>query len=481
MTILRAWFTRHGWFLAVLSLAALLRAWNLTEWSLWEDEEGTIHHAMNLNGGFPSLFPVFFVILRGVFELTGPTVAAGRIVSATIALGGLVVFYLLLAQFASRKVALLASLFVALNLGHLFWSQSIRYYNLVVLLQLVSVYAFLVGFEQTRPVSLIISNVAFFLALATHFSAVLLIPVYVVYLGLMIWRREQGAGYNLRGYLLFGVPMVTTLGMFAVQILYAQQMLGGWAISSAREPLHVLSTVVAYFGIPLVMLSPLALLFAPQGTQERRVCWFFVIAAVVLMVELPVITALNVINVAWYYALFAVLAFAAAAAWGLVGLYDRGYRRNAQGIGAVTMAYSAVFLVLYFTVMHGDRPRWGDAVAYLSERAGVEPTAAERMPTIYSSVPGIMAFYLGVDPKETWNQQWAAIVPADPPIELLQGGTGCWYVLEAKLVSPEQDAWLGRHATLCAAFEARTGPINRTVLVYSSPSTPRPVAHEPSK
>src|SRR5262249_41657474 len=158
----RSWLEASPWaFLLILALAVLLRAWKLTEWSMWEDEEGTVFYSQRLQWAFAQFFPVFFYALHGLFQLTGVSVAAGRILSASLGGLGIVLLYFLFQRFISRRVALLAALLLAVNFGQLFWSQSIRYYNLVVVFELLSMYWFLVGFEQGKVTALLLSNVAF--------------------------------------------------------------------------------------------------------------------------------------------------------------------------------------------------------------------------------------------------------------------------------------------------------------------------------
>ena len=123
----------------------------LGEWSLWEDEEGSIYYALRLEQAFPSFFPLFFATLHEVFRLTGVSVQVGCPLPAPhFGIGSIVLTYACFRKLLSGPVALVAAFLLAINLGHLFWSQSIRYYMMVLDFQLLSVYWFLVGFERGR-------------------------------------------------------------------------------------------------------------------------------------------------------------------------------------------------------------------------------------------------------------------------------------------------------------------------------------------
>jgi hypothetical protein len=450
----------------VFALAVFLRGTRLTEWSMWEDEEGTVFFSQHTHLDFPRAFPMYFVALKAVYALTGVSVTAGRVFSAAVALVGLGLFYFCFRGFVGRRAALLSLLFLAINCGHLFWSQSIRYYNLVLLFQVVSMYCFFVGFERRSYAALLLANGAFALAMLTHFSAILLAPALVGYLMVAAWRREGGGAYNVWGYLVFGVPLAIILALFAARLVQMQEMLGGLTIASARDPVHVLVTVAAYFGLPLVALGLLSPVLAPSAVP-RRVLMFFMAVSFIPVLELLVIAKLNLINATWYYALFALLGFAVLASLSLIGLAARGYGRLALLGGALTVAYSAALLGGYYTSMYGDRPRWEEAARYLGTEAGIRPGRNDN-PLVYSTVPGVVHYYL-LGPRENDIDLSDVLMLPDVPPEGPVPET--WYVIEVGHVSPEYEQWLAHNCTERARFESRTGPRDRTVVIYHHTGT----------
>jgi hypothetical protein len=461
------WFCDSPWAVVlVFALAVFLRGAGLTQWSMWEDEEGTVYFAQHTDMPYAEAFPLCFLALNAVFAVTGVSVAAGRVFCAAVALLGLGLFYAFIRAFVGRRAALLSLLFLAVNGGHLFWSQSIRYYNLLLLFQLVALYAFLVGFERRSYAALLLANVAFALAMLTHFSAILLAPALVGYLMVTAWRRETGGAYGLTGYLVFGVPLAVILALFAVRLVQMQEMLGGYTILSARDPAHVLVTVVAYFGPPLVALALLSPVLAPSSVP-RRVLLFLLAISFIPVLELPVIAKLNIINVTWYYALFALMGVAVLASLSLLGLAARGYGRLAVLGGALTVVCSAALLGGYYTSMHGDRPRWEEAAHYLSTEAGIRPDREDN-PEVYSTVPGVVHFYL-LGPRDPDTDQFEVQMLPDKPPE----GTAPeqWYVIEVGHASQEYEEWLAHNCTERARFESRTGPRDRTVVIYHHAGT----------
>src|SRR5262249_21712605 len=140
------------WLLVlVFGLAALLRVWDITTWSMWEDEEGSIWLAQRPFHGFQGFFPIFFVTLNYALKLTGISVGAARVIPAGMGFLSILLTYYCFRRFVSSQAATLAALFIAVNIGHLFWSQSIRYYTMALVFQVLSMYWCLDGFERNRP------------------------------------------------------------------------------------------------------------------------------------------------------------------------------------------------------------------------------------------------------------------------------------------------------------------------------------------
>jgi hypothetical protein len=447
--------------LLVVAVAIAVRAPNLGEWSLWEDEETSLHFSQQLHKPFPATFPIFFASLRGVYEVTGVSVFAGRVYAATLGVLSVALVYVGFARLWSRQVAVLAALFVALSFGHLFWSQSVRYYILLFVFQMLSLYWFLDGFERDRPRELVLANVALALGLWTHFSGALLMPVFVGYLILMLLRRESGAGYNLRGYLAFGVPFLLLSAVFAWQFLRFRTSLAS-LVTGATNPIRILLQVVIYFGPLTVALGLLAPIVARNAWRDRRLI-FLLITAIIPILELGVIAVLNLTIVTWYYAFFALVGFAGLAAVTLVSLAERGYRRAAMGAGAVALLSAVPLLLAYHLVLFGDRPRWKEATAVLRTEAKLD-VAARDNPAVFANVPGIVAFYLGVPPAETMTNTLVLKIPQSPPEK--DPAAEQWYLVEASAIPPAVAAWLESRCAKVHQVEARSGPKDRTLTIY---------------
>lgn len=447
---------------AVVAIAVLARWPGLSTWSLWEDEEATIYYALNPHKAFPSFFPVFFLSLRAAFAVSGVSVDAARLFSAGVGLLSLWIAYYWIRRLFDRDVALVAVFLLAINPGHVFWSQSVRYYTALLGFEVLSLHWFFRGFEERRPVLLLLANVAFVLALLTHFSALLLIPVFVGYLGLTMVAPRVVPRYAPTSYVVFGAALLLEIAFFAGRVAALQQLLGGGGgLASARDPGHVLVTVLAYFGAPLMLVA-----FLGPFVARRRIGpapALMLVTAAVPVLELLVIAALGVINVTWYYGFVALVATAALAADGIVALARRGARRWSAVMAAGPVVYSVAILAIYFTTAHGDRPRWREAAA-LMRSTGSIVTSGVNQTEVFATAPNVLAFYLGVPADATQGQTLVAVPDnATVPAVLARDR---WYVIPAfELTDPLR--WsLEERCTLEAALEARTGPRDRTLRVY---------------
>jgi hypothetical protein len=297
--------------------------------------------------------------------------------------------------------------------------------------------------------------------------------VLIGYLLVVIWRGESEGGYHPRYYLVFSLPFLVILGAFAGRLFQAQKLMSGWAIPCLRDPWHILLTLIAYCGLPLIGMA----LLAPTVARNTpvRIIIFLLTAAWIPVVELAVIAQLNVTNVTWYYGFICMVGFAGLAAVCLVSLCER-HRRLATFLGLVTVLYYSGFLVAYYTTMHGDRPRWQDAVAFLRQQANVSPT--NTTPEVFAGVPGVVAFYLGVDPAQTMGHPRVQELPEHPPEH---GATAeRWYIVEARLLTSEYTSWFAERCTLESRFEARTGSVDRSLLVYRcGPRSPGSASQAP--
>jgi dolichyl-phosphate-mannose-protein mannosyltransferase len=439
---------------AVLGLGAASRLLRLGEWSLWFDEETSIYFALNPARPFPRAFPLYFWLLGRLFALTGVSVYQARLLSAIAGIATLWLAWRSIRRFAGDEVALPALVLLILSPGHLFWSQSIRYYMLLLVFQLASVHAFLRALEE-RSVRWWVLAVGWLgLALLTNTTAVLLVPVYVIAL---VWTpvsvRTQGRAARATLITALTTVVLACAALAVMLSLHAQfgdQERGVWT--------HLVERFVAYAGVPAIVLMIAGVMLTQPTSPGYR---FFFLLATVPVLELMLLQSTGLWSVAWYHGLVALVGVAAMGGFGWKVLTERAPAWITACSGGFVIGASLVVVVSYFTTAHGDRPRWKEAAAILRQHHVVAGTSAV---DVFSNAPGVIAFYLGVPPGETMGHPLVRLPPqSHAPRGVSREG---WFVLEQRLVRGEWRQWLDRFCEQRGAFPGALILRDRTVLVY---------------
>jgi hypothetical protein len=344
---------------------------------------------------------------------------------------------------------------MALSPGHLFWSQSVRYYVLVLLFQLLGIWSFLEGVTRQRWRWLGLSAVALLLAMATHYSAALILPVYGVFLAIMAAQRGALRRYWI-GAGAFGLVLVAFMVIGYTGVAGVRHILQRGDVHSPQFPFTLIAAGVAYFGPPAVVLAAVALARVRRWSREFT---FFALLATLPPAELILVRYHGLMfYVLWYYGLVALFGVAVLAGWALVDLWSRR-RTLAVLVAALSLAVYVVELGAYFSTAHGDRPRWRDAAAYVESRVGSVGRSAT---PIFAGAPGVVAHYLGIPPGKTMGAERIQALPPvarRPPVE-------SWYVTEERLIELGERGWYSARCRLAARFPSRMLVRDRTLVVF---------------
>lgn len=452
--------------LLVLGAAIVLRLTGIDQWSVWQDEETSIYFSQRLDRSFAQAFPLFFAALGWLYQWTGISVAAGRVLAGAFGVAGIWLTYVLCRKVADRQVGLVAALLLTVCLGHLFWSQSIRYYACLAAVEVAAMILLVDGFEQRRPFKLVAASVLVVVGMLIHFTAVLMLPVVVGYVMLVHLFRVSDGLYGWKGCLAVLPAMLLGFGVLLPRFMGLLKDGSMGPNPYVQYPSDFLLRYVGFFGIPMFALALAAPLFSRQF--GRRTFFIFFSLGVIPMLEILVIGRLKLSITAWYHALVSIYGFAALASMTLVGAYRAGFHKSVVFAGLSSAAYYGAFLGLYYTGMHGDRPRWQEGIAFIQQAAAIDSQSTANV-RIYATIPEIVHFYLGVSPGLTKESRIARFIPAergpDPPER------DEWYIVKASHVPPDLADWLASHCLLLARYDAHTVWIDRSVLVYYRPAS----------
>ena len=448
---------------AILCLATLLRLYNIDEWSLWEDEEIAIYFSQNLEKPFPSFFPLFFLLLNKIYMFSGVSIGVGRFLAAFFGIVSVWFIYYGFRKFLSHNVSLFASFLLTINLGHIFWSQSVRYYSAVYMLQLFSLYFFLKGFEEDKLRNFFFSSLFLLLATMTHSSAILIVPVCILYLAVLIAIKEKHHGYSLRNYTFYALFLFLGLSFFIWKSITVHETMSAIVIPSAMDPVHILMTVIAYFGLPVIALGILAPFFVSE--EKKRIILFLFISSFLPIVELIIISANT--SVTWYHAFIALNGFTLLCCYTIVSIHQKGWRKISIFLAMTTTLYYIIFLFSYYTTSHGARPLWKEAADYIQKSVQVDIHSGN-YPEIFATAPGVVAYYLGVSPADTMDHPLVKRLLFQPPEEKQIHDR--WILIKSNYITNEYADWLEKKCTIKKRLDSTIGPFDRwSILVYHCP------------
>jgi mannosyltransferase len=288
----------RGWLLASLLLvAAAARLPTLAQQSLWYDEAYTpVHvlhaslaatlHSVSTNENTP---PLWYILEWAVSRVLGTGVVALRLLSAIAGLGLVAIGWMIGAELASRRTAIVLSAILALNPLYVWYSQEARAYELYALASAVSLLYFLRARRSPTRSTLALWAASSVTALLCHYFAVFLVgPETLLLLAWSFPSRLAGRSpFTRRAAAAAGDPAlsapknraasspalaavasVTACGAALVPLVLAQagrgtQWIGHWALSDRLVQTvgyYLLGANGSVLGHGLLALSALPLL-----------------------------------------------------------------------------------------------------------------------------------------------------------------------------------------------------------------------------
>lgn len=256
----------------VMALAAVLRFYKLGTWSIWIEEHHSLRHLSeydSLTALLSSVRPVFFLLSKPIVYYLGVNEWTARLLPALVGIITIPLVYFYTKKIIDRPTALLAAVFLTISPWHIFWSQNIRFFTLLLVFFSVSLVAFYYGLEMNSRRYLILSVIALMVAVATHAIGALLVVVYVAYfVALKLLPFEEPAGLHFKNFApLIVIPLIGYLSYEAyrlfiandsalIQLIYTK-FFNASTISFVgyANPYVMLTTVLYRVGTPLALLS----------------------------------------------------------------------------------------------------------------------------------------------------------------------------------------------------------------------------------
>lgn len=208
---------RRWLLLALIMLGWGWRLFGLDFQSLWRDEVDSLLFATRPLAQALAMFtrpgengPLYFFLLRPWLALAGHTEYAMRFPSAVAGVLALPLIFVWGRRLFGAKIGLLATLLLAVNPYHVWYSQEAKMYSLLVVLVMLALWAFVWALEKGGLgrwlLWLALTSISFYI----HVLAVLVIPLQMLWFILQPqWRRRWRAyGLALAVLILPYVPLV---------------------------------------------------------------------------------------------------------------------------------------------------------------------------------------------------------------------------------------------------------------------------------
>jgi len=290
--------------LLITLLAFSLRTYSLDTESIWVDEAYSLRYAFQENSGVvmseiaqTEAAPFgYYLLLHKWIKWFGTSVFAARFLSVIFGVLAVLLLYFMIVPYFGRKTALLSSLFMAVSMTQVLYSQEIRLYSLFTFLSLFSTYSFLRLFRaettsSRSTKSLYLSYglyiLAMLLCLYVNYISVFLVFLFTLYI-LWNWKRSRHFFFNW-------ILIHTLMGLFLIPLfpllLKQYQILNAGAAATYLKlgvPAALAKLGIWMFTLPLVLvggLLALTLVFRKKVESSiRRIkmpSWLFFVAILV--------------------------------------------------------------------------------------------------------------------------------------------------------------------------------------------------------
>ncbi len=444
--------TSRIWLLSIVLVTALLRLYRLGDWSFWGDELFTVS---GQEDGFDYILLYRSLASTLVQWWTGRVGISewnARIMPALIGIATVPIFYKLVCQLFSRRVALIAALLLAVSPWHIYWSQNARFYTLLLLFYTAASIFIFRGLDERRGDLLIIGSMLLALAARERLLAFLLLPPIIVFLvmGLVAGNASQQAA-SKRYWLIF-LPVVAIATAFTwPYVTNLEDWMSGFGYPNSN-PLRLTASVFFYVGVPIMFFGMIGALL---GVKERSsaLLWF-TLTAIVPLASLAALTPFH--YVANRYAFVILSSWLILAAYALDALFSSASRQRGGLVLVLlltlAMSQSVFDNAMYFTQRKGNRADWQSALTEVASQ--IEADAI-----VVSSDHELANYYTGRTTRAIQRNSLDQLQEANVPL---------WLVVDVVVVEQYEPValWFDENAMLVASHDVHIPGRTYPMRVY---------------
>ncbi len=445
----------------VIVLGAVLRFWNLGQWSFWIDEVFTVRDAHNLS--FNSLQsipnPIPYLAVKLSILIGGNSEWGSRLIPCIVGIASIPAVFGLGRTLFNWRVGLLGSAFVACSSWHLFWAQNARYPVFTFLFAVLTAWCFYLSLERDSTFLTIGALVCCFCLILSHTLSVVIVPALAVYAVISLLENSNRKRWiNL---LIFFIPFAMPVLALALPEVRGY-LFSGWGRNVwQRSPLYIVLTLVQGVSIPIAVTAFFGCVVTPFNKSTRFLLCYAGIPLALFLI------ASQFQNVAGYYlfwttsAYFIFAAVACEQAWKMIA------EKSGSIIGLLVPCVLVVTLLsqvyLYFNIENGGRPKWREAFAAIQSETQPNDKVVLSEPEMGKYyLPELSPIYIGglLDDKDGFEKQWED-----------SGRDRLWFVVDVasfNVFDADENvrSWIRHRGHLVKTFPAFSRAKDRTIHIY---------------
>lgn len=445
----------------IVAFGAVLRFWNLGQWSFWIDEVFTVRDAQNLSlnslQSIPNPIPYLAVKLSIV--LAGHSEWGSRLIPCLVGISSILAVFGLGRTLFNWQVGLLSSAFVACSSWHLFWSQNARYPVFTFLFAVLTVWFFYLSLERDSTLLTIAALACCLCLILSHTLSVVIVPALAAYA--IISLLENSNKKRWINLLIFFIPFAMPVLALAL-IEVRGYLFSGWGRNEwQRSPFYIVLTLVQGVSVPIAVTA----FFGCVATLFNKSTRFLLCYAGIPLALFLVASQFQ--NVAGYYLFWTTAGYFILAGVACEQMWKAIEGRAGNILGILVPCVLVVTLLsqdyLYFKIENGGRPKWREAFEAIQAETHRNDKVVLSEPEMGRRyLPELTPIYIGglLDNSEAFEKAWEN-----------SGKNRLWFVVDVASfnvfdANENVRSWIRQRGHLVKTLPAFSRAKDRTIHIY---------------
>ena len=445
----------------VVTFGAVLRFWNLGQWSFWIDEVFTVRDAQNLSFDSWQVIPnpIPYLAVKLSILLGGNSEWGGRLIPCLVGIASIPAVFGLGRTLFNWRVGLLGSAFVACSSWHLFWAQNARYPVFTFLFAVLTAWLFYLSFERDATLLMVGSLICCLCLILSHTLSVVIVPALAIYAVICLLEKSNRKRWiNL---FIFFIPFA--IPVFALALPEVRGYLfSGWGRNEwQRSPLYIVLTLVQGVSVPIAVTAFFGFVVAPFNKSTRFLLCYAGVPLVLFLI------ASQFQNVAGYYLFWTTSAYFILAGVACEQVWKAIEDKSVRILGILVPCVLVVSLLsqcyLYFKIENGGRPKWREVFAGIrTEKQPADKVVLSEPEMGKYYLPELSQIYIGalLDDTDGFEKQWEAT-----------GKDRLWFVVDVASfnvfdANENVRSWIRQRGHLVQTLPAFSRAKDRTIHIY---------------